>query len=426
MKNLKEYFMEEVLQQIKSKEARNFVQKELAYHLRKSKSEMVAKGLSEEAAEEKAVLQMGSPSELGQQFNKLHRPRIDWMLFGLFICAFGMSLLPLLSVKDPFAFSIVGNQTVFIVAGVATAITMMYFDYRKLEKRKWLFFSFGMLMLLALLFIPNLTINGTPYIRILGLNISSITSLPFLFLFWASYLSKQKPKLWVIIPIYFITAFLFVSLAALPVAMIYSLLILVLFWGGAFKKKTVYITTGIVASMAILLSILLWVVGKPYQKDRIVGFLSPESDPSGSGYLYLKIKELIVGGGWFGNEKAPQFVPEMSTNFPFANVTYYYGWLVASGLVLVLVLLACRMLFITKKINDPFGKQLVTGAIALFSIQFLYNIGMSLGMLPFISISLPFISYGLTPAILNSFIIGVALSVYRRKDFVSKVAVRKI
>jgi cell division protein FtsW (lipid II flippase) len=426
MKNLKEYFMDEVLQQIKSKEARNFVQKELAYHLRKTKSELVAAGLSEEAAEEKAVLQMGSPSELGQQFNKLHRAKIDWMLLGLFIFALGMSLLPLLSVKDTLAYSIVGNQTFFILTGVATAIVMMYFDYRKLEKWKWLFFFIGTLMLLALLFIPNLTINGTPYIRILGLNISSITSLPFLFLFWASYLSKQKPNLWGIIPIYLVTAYLFVSLTALPVAMIYSFLILVLFWGSAFKKKTIYITTGIAASMTVLFSTLLWFVGKPYQKERIIGFLSPESDPSGSGYLHLKIKELIVGGGWFGNERAPQFVPEMSTDFAFANVTYYYGWLVASGLVLVLVLLACRMLFMTKKINDPFGKQLVTGAIALFSIQFLYNFGMSLGLLPFISISLPFISYGLTPAVLNSFIIGVALSVYRRKDFVSKFRSEKI
>jgi cell division protein FtsW (lipid II flippase) len=142
--------------------------------------------------------------------------------------------------------------------------------------------------------------------------------------------------------------------------------------------------------------------------------------------MYIKIKQLITGGGWFGNEKATQFVPEISTDFAFANVTYFHGWLVASGLVLMLVLLSCRMLFITKKIKDPFGKQLVTGVIALYSIQVFYNLGMSLGLLPFISISLPFISYGLTPAVLNSFIIGVVLSVYRRKDLIPKLENRRI
>ncbi|MBY0097865.1 FtsW/RodA/SpoVE family cell cycle protein [Mesobacillus maritimus] len=421
MKNLKEYFMDEVLQQIKSKEARNFVQKELAYHLRKTKSELVAAGLSEEAAEEKAVLQMGSPSELGQQFNKLHRPRIDWMLLGLFIFSLGMGLLPILSVKgETYSYSLIANQTTFIVAGTVTALVMMYFDYRKLKKWDWLFLAIGLVMLLAILLIPNIMVNGTPYIRILGLNISSITALPFLFIFWASYFSKQKPKPWVIITIYLITTFLFVSLTALPVAMIYSFLMLALYWGSAFSRKTIYITTYIVAGISVMFSTLFWFVSKPYQKERIFGFLNPEADPTGSGYMYIKINELMTGGGWFGNEKTPQFVPELSTDFAFATVTYYYGWLVASGLVLVLVLLVSRLFFMTSKIKDPFGKQLVFGAIALFSIQFIYNIGMSFGLLPFISISLPFISHGLTPAVLNSFIIGVALSVYRRKDLVTK------
>jgi cell division protein FtsW (lipid II flippase) len=426
MRNLKEHFMAEVLEQIKSKEARNFVQKELTYHMSKTRSELVNQGLSEEVAEEKAVMQMGSPSELGRQFNKLHRPKIDWMLLGLFIIALGMGFLPLLSVQDEFAFSIVANQAVYIFLGCATALTVMYLDYRRLGNWDWLFLAVGIVVLSSLLLIPNIMVNGTPYIRMLGLNISSITALPFLFLFWASYFSQQKPKPWVIILTYLMISFLFVSLNALPVAIIYSFLMLVLFWGSTFSRKTIYLTTFIIAGLSVIVSTLMWFISKAYQKERIIGYLNPEADPNGSGYMYIKIKEFITGGGWFGNEKAPQFVPEMSTDFAFANVTYYYGWLVASVLILVLVLLASRMLFMTSKIKDHFGKQLVSGAIALFSIQFIYNIGMILGMLPFISISLPFISYGLTPAVLNSFIIGVALSVYRRKDLVPQFANKRI
>lgn len=426
MKNLKELFLKEVLQNIKSREAREFVEKELNYHLQRSRSEWISKGLSEEAAEEQAVQHMGNPSELGQQLNKLHRPKVDWMLLGLLIVALGMGFLPLLSVQHEYGFSIVANQAFYILVGVATALSMMYLDYRNLEKWSWHFLSIGILFQLALFSIPNITINGMPYIHVLGFSFSAITALPFLFLFWASLFAKRKAKLWLMILIYFTTTFLFIRLYALPVAMIYSILVLFLFWGSSFKRKTIYLTTLIVACTGLILISFIWSRTWAYQINRLLGFLNPEGDPNGLGYMYIKIKEMISGGGWFGNEKIAQFVPEMSTDFAFANITYFYGWLVAGFLVLMLTLIAVRMVFITGHIKDPFGKQLVTGTIALFTIQFLYNIGMSLGLLPIVTISLPFISYGLTPTVLNSFLIGIVLSVYRRKDLLLVEGNRKI
>lgn len=419
MKNRKESFLQEVLQYIQSKEAKKFVQKELAFHLRKSKAELESKGMNEESAEEAAVRQMGNPTELGQQLNKLHRPKIDWMLLALFIAALGMGFLPLLSVQAPYAENFVAKQAIFIVIGAVTAVTMMYVDYRKLEKWNWLFLGAGILILLALLVFPTHMINGSPYILVLGFNISEITALPFLFLFWAAYLSKNKPNIWLMIFLYFITTYLFLCLPALSVVMNYSLFLLVLFWGSAIKRKTVYVTTAVASFILLLIAVLFWFGSKPYQKERLLGFLHAEDYPNGAGYMYIKIKALITGGGWFGNESAAaEFLPEMSTDLVFANVIYTYGWIVAGILVLLLLLMAVRMGYMTKQVRDHFGRQLVLGAIALFTIQFVYNVGMILGFLPIISISLPFISYGLTPAILNSFIIGVALSVYRRKDLV--------
>ena len=428
MKNLKELFLKEVLQNIKSREAREFVEKELNYHLQRSRSEWISKGLSEEAAEEQAVHHMGNPSELGQQLNKLHRQKVDWMLLVLLLAALWMGLLPLLSIQGDydFKFNIVGKQAIYILIGMATALIVMFLDYRKLKKWGWYFLVAGILFLFALLLIPNVVINGAPYIIVFGFTLSPITALPFLFLFWASFLSKRKPKLWLIALIYFITTYLLISLLAFPVAMIYSIFLFVLFWGSTIKRKTIYITTLGIGIIGVIFSILLWAISRPYQKDRLLSFLNPEADPNGSGYMYLKMKELMTGGGWFGGEKSALFIPEMSTDFAFASVTYSYGWIIATLLALVLTLIALRMLFITDKMIDPFGKQLVTGTIALFSIQFLYHIGMSLGFLPIISMSLPFISYGLTPTILNSFLIGIVLSVYLRKDLISEADSRRV
>lgn len=71
---------------------------------------------------------------------------------------------------------------------------------------------------------------------------------------------------------------------------------------------------------------------------------------------------------------------------------------------------------ISYKINDRYGKLLLVGGLTLFVVQFLYNVGMILGLLPITAISLPFISYGLTPTVFHALIMGIVLSVYRRKD----------
>lgn len=416
-KTLKEHFLSEVLQQIRSKEAKEFVQKELSFHMQKSKEELLARGLSEEEAEEKSIMQMGNPAELGEQFNKLHRPKIDWLLLGLFALAFGLGFLPLFGIQEVNLNNLLAKQAIYIVIGTTLALVMMFVDYRKLEKWSWLFLGLGIMILLVLRYFTNYMINGVPYLPVLGFKIDSITALPFLFLFWAAYFSKKNPNVWLMIFIYLLTAFLILSLPALSVMMMYSVLLFVQFWCSTFNRRAVYLTTGVGASLVIAYSLLFWFGSEPYQKSRLLGFLHPETDPNGAGWLYIRIKEMMTGAGWFGNSATPNNLPGMSTDLAFVNVTYFYGWLVGGILVLILSLIAIRMIFISSKISNRFGRQLVIGAIALFSIQFIYNIGMTLGVLPIISLSLPFISYGLTPAILNSLIIGTALSVYRRKQW---------
>lgn len=70
---------------IKSKEAKKFVATELEFHLKKVKNTWIENGLSEADAEDKAVQQMGSPIKLGQELNRLHRPRVDWLIIILLV-----------------------------------------------------------------------------------------------------------------------------------------------------------------------------------------------------------------------------------------------------------------------------------------------------------------------------------------------------
>jgi len=154
---------------------------------------------------------------------------------------------------------------------------------------------------------------------------------------------------------------------------------------------------------------------------RILAFLDPEKYADGAGFMTLKIQEIMERAGWFGWFGQPvsrNFIPEAHTNLVFVSFTYYYGWLFAIVLVAILSLFAARMMVILPKVKDSYGRLLLIGGMALYGVQFVSNIGMAFGLFPLTSMSLPFMSYGLMPTVLNAVIIGVVLSVYRRKDLV--------
>jgi cell division protein FtsW (lipid II flippase) len=419
MSQNKESFLHEVLHYIKSKEAKGLVNKELSYHLNMSTQELINQGMSEHEAEKKAVMQMGNPTELGTRFNKLYRQRIDWTLLALFITIILMSLLPILSIQDQYTENILMKQTIYIVSGTVFALLVMFFDYRKMEKLRWLFLAVGFVLLLALNFTPNVIMNGVGYIKLAGFTISSTTTLPFLLMFWASYFSKEKPSLFVALVIFFLTLFLYMTMPNLKDVLIYGGLTLTLFCYSTINRKTIYTTICVALTLFLTFLTFFWFSAAEYQKVRILAFLHPEDYAQDAGFMYLRVQELINGGGWFGKQTMPKYVSTITTDMAFANITYFYGWILAGFLFILLLLLLVRMVVVSGQIKDRFGKQLVIGVCSYIAIQCIYNIGMVLGFLPLIAISLPFVSYGMTPTVIHSLLIGVTLSVYRRKNLVA-------
>lgn len=427
MSNPKDHFLAEVLQYIKSREAKEVVYKELSYHLKMSKLELVSKGSDEEEAEEKAIKNMGSPKEIGTHFNKLYRPKFDWKLFGLFIIIIAMGVLPTLHVQDRFAENLFLKQITYIAVGIVVAISVMLMDYRKIKRFGWLFLMAAISFLLVLTVFPNVmingfayinVINGAPYLRILGLTISGSSLLPLFLVFWASYFSKKKPNLLVVIGVYLLSVLLFLGLPSFSAVIIYSILVFALFCYSSISKKAIYTTIGISLGLVLTVVSILWFTVKEYQKVRVLAFLHPSEYSQTAGYMYIALKDLLSKGGWFGNQELPHTIGIMTPDMAFANITYFYGWILSGVLFALVSLLLFRLILVSSQIKDRFGKQLILGVCALLAIQFVYNIGMILGFLPIISMSLPFISYGLTPTVLNSLLIGLVLSVYRRKHLV--------
>ncbi len=415
-----EHFLIEIMNHIRSKEAKKFVASELEYHLNEVKKEWIGKGMSESEAEEKAVSQMGSPSKLGHEMNKLHRPKVDWLLIGLLAITMGLSFLPLITVGDGLENAYIARKSIHVLLGILLAVAMMFIDYRKFENKGYLFYSSGVLLLIALIIIPNLFINGVPYITVGPIQISSFMALPFLFLAWASFFSNEKIKLWQHFLLFGVPLLLFLAIPNLTVTFLYVTVVFAMMWWSTIKRKTA-ITITIIAGLGFIsFSIFAWFTVKEYQLARLLGFLHPEKYPDNWGYMYLQLQERLTSAGWFGSTVKSKALPLEHTDYAFLNLTYHYGYWFAIMLFIILSLFAVRILMISKSINSKYGNLLLLGGMTLFLVQFVYNVGMILGVFPLISMSLPFISYGLLHMLFNAFIMGMVLSVFRRKDITLK------
>lgn len=425
MKNSSQSYLKEVQNQIRSKEAKEFVSAELDYHIKEVKNEWIKKGLNEVDAEEKAVGQMGSPITLGQKFNKLYRPKVDWLTVILLVITLGLSFLPVLSLGNYFSDDAMTmgyyskHKVIFVLLGGIVAFGMMMFDFRKLEKQGWLYYKIGILILLILSFFPSSVINGLPVIMIGPLTIESLMAIPFLFLAWASFFNDKRLKIWQLGILFIIPCYFIFTLPSISTAYIYVVMVFIMFWWSQFSRKTVLSSLGIFISSLLIVGIIFWKASATYQKSRLQAFLDPEQYADTTGYMILHLKGILSKAGWFGNIASTEFIPAPHADFVFANLTSYFGWIFAIALVFILSLFIARIIVIARKVHHPYGKLLLIGAVALYSVQLVTNIAMTLGLLPMISMSLPFISYGLMPTIFNAFLIGVVLSVYRRKDLVA-------
>ncbi|EOQ01692.1 MULTISPECIES: FtsW/RodA/SpoVE family cell cycle protein [Bacillus cereus group] len=406
-----ERFVSEVTNHIKSKEAKSFVATELDFHLKQAKNTWIEKGLSEEVAENKAVEQMGSPIKLGQELNKLHKPKVDWFLLILLVAAMGLGFLPVLVFG--YTNDVIMNKVIFVILGVITAIGMMLLDYRKLERMGWLFYTIGVVVLLILYCFPNASMIGEPLIQIGPIAIDCLMAVPFFFLAWASFFNNSRLKIIHLVVLYLFSLYLFLIVSTLSSIFIYITMVFVMLWWSKLGKKTSLIITVVPICLFIIKVSVSWSSG--YHLDRLLGYLNPESDAGGAGFMYIRLKEVMSSAGWFGTYGDMKFIPAPDTDFVFASLTYYYGYWLALILVFVLSLFVARLIVISYKINDRYGKLLLVGGLTLFVFQFIYNVGMILGLLPLAAISLPFISYGLTPTVFHALIMGIVLSVYRRK-----------
>jgi len=162
-----------------------------------------------------------------------------------------------------------------------------------------------------------------------------------------------------------------------------------------------------------------------YQRQRILTFLNPESDPLGSGYHIIQSTIAIGSGGLYGKgwlngtQSHLDFLPERSTDFIFAVFSEEFGFLGILLLLAVYIAIITRGIMIAVNAQDSFSR-LVAGSITLtFFVYVFVNIGMVSGILPVVGVPLPLISYGGTSMVTIMAAFGILMSIQTHRKLVS-------
>lgn len=189
-----------------------------------------------------------------------------------------------------------------------------------------------------------------------------------------------------------------------------AILICMLFTGGL---SLWYFAGAIV--LAVALFPYLWPRLAEYQQQRILVGFDPTLDPTGYGYQPLRSLATIAAGGFrgagYGGGTYYTSIPKYYTDFIFAVVAEKFGFFGVFVYILLMVILICRVLHLARRARKDCGANICVGIAAILIAQSLENIGMCLGMLPVVGITLPFLSYG-GSSMLSSFLcIGVLQSV---------------
>ncbi|MEA2694016.1 MAG: rod shape determining protein RodA [Acidobacteriota bacterium] len=178
----------------------------------------------------------------------------------------------------------------------------------------------------------------------------------------------------------------------------------------------------IAAVLVLVFGAGVWSFGmKAYQRQRVMTFLQPDTDPLGAGYQVRQSKiavgsgELLGKGYMQGTQSQLRFLPARHTDFILSVLAEEWGFLgvaTVMGLYILYIVSAAR---VAMRARDRAGILLVVGLLSVFCFHVLYNSSMVVGFLPITGIPLPFLSYGGSFTLFNFLATGMILGVDLRR-----------
>jgi len=413
-------FLDSVCGHIRAKKLHHDIREELSVHLDELVEENLTNGMVEEDAVKLAVSRMGEPYQIGRQLDHTHRPRTDWLTLVLIVLLAGVGLLAMYALQSSGTglaryINVFDFKIVHIGIGVVLMAILWVCDYQKIKKYSEYIFGLGVI-LLALGKLSNLSVNGKfgyfvfssftfyiPTISILLMIIGIAGIKP---------LKVQNWKASILLIAYrgILPLLLLMYLNAFTMSALYSLIFIFYLW--ITKRYAWQIITFVSSSMLMMLYVL---ISNNNMFTRVFGFLNQTDNPGGSDYMITHTLDAIRSAGLWGKGEIPATIRYPYSEGLLPSFIHYFGWVAGVTVILLILGFIIRIVIASTQIKEWYGKLIFASIGALFVLQFMWVIAMTLGYAPHVGISLPFISYGGNDQILQLAVMGLLLGIYRRR-----------
>ena len=355
-----------------------------------------------------------------------HRP--DWVLLLTILALFGFGLAVLYSASghNP---DVVLKQAVRMAVGLLAMLILS--QLRPIHLYNWApwLFAISVALLLAVLLMGSVSKGANRWLDLgfFRFQPSELMKLALPLMLARSLARRPPPLAWRDL----LQALAWMGLAAaliikqpdLGTAILVVASGLYVLYLAGLRRRVIFSTLALtLAAMPVVWRFIM----HDYQRDRVLTFLNPESDPLGRGWNIIQSKIAIGSGGLFGKgwgqgtQSQLEFLPERHTDFILAVVAEEFGLLGVSLLLCLYVVLIYRGMIIAMEASTPFNRLLAGSLTLTFFTYVLVNVGMVSGLLPVVGVPLPLISYGGTSMVTLLTAFGMIMAVAGDKPFLHR------
>ncbi len=318
------------------------------------------------------------------------------------------------------------SQIYWVVVGALFAILAAAIDYRHYERLAMFLYAGGMGALGLVLMLASDIRGSARWIEIGGFAFQPSEFMKIVLILMIARFVHNDPKTE---PRTLVDLALPIMMTAAPCALVMAqpdlgtAIIYALIAGSMLSinrvKRWSFITllgaTG--AGVTVLWNYLM----KDYQKARVTSFLNPEADKTGTGWHALQSQTAIgngqlLGEGYMrGTQNQFGLLPDQFSDFPFAVFAEDWGFLGGVVLIALYAFLCIWSVHIASQAKDRFGAAVAVGVGAMVFWHAFCNIGMAIGVLPVVGITLPLFSYGGSSIVTMLIGLGLLMNVSMRR-----------
>jgi rod shape determining protein RodA len=349
----------------------------------------------------------------------------------LLVAALGLvacSLITLRGATRASGLHYVQRQGIYAGLGLLVALVLAQIDYSRLREYRFAFYGAMIALNIVVLGMP--AVNGSRrWIPLPGFEFQSsefgkvllIVSLSAFLVDRARRLHERRTTARIML-LALVPALIVIPQPDLGTALVYVVVgFTILFVAGTSWKQLSALAALFAVAIAIVLAgapALGVHVLKPYQEQRLTGFLNPSKDPQGSTYNINESLIAIGSGGKTGRgvndatQTKLNFLSAGETDFIFSVVGETYGFVGAAIVLSLYALLIWRALRILMIAKNLYGTLIAGGILAMLMFQVFVNVGMTIGIMPITGVPLPLMSYGGSSVLVTFIALGLLQSIH--------------